>query len=248
MSNLDDPNRISDIHQAIMNKPALYSFYINVYRRYEECLKRCPQDGLFLELGSGGGFASKQLPGIITSDVLPYRGINICIDATRLPFLNDSLRAIVMLNTFHHICDVSSFLSEAQRCLKPEGRLLIVDQHPGIISYPILRFFHHEPFVPNASQWQFNSSGPLSGANGALAWIIFQRDLSQFQQTFPHLNLENYKPHTPLQYWLSGGLKRWNLVPHWLLSTIHSLERLLLKISRNFGSFVDIEIVKHNMK
>ncbi|MBK8443443.1 MAG: hypothetical protein IPL35_08515 [Sphingobacteriales bacterium] len=40
--------------------------------------------------------------------------------------------------------------------------------------------FHHEPFQPEAASWEIPSTGPLSGANGALPWIIFKRDIDLF--------------------------------------------------------------------
>jgi hypothetical protein len=44
---------------------------------------------------------------------------------------------------------------------------------------------HHEPFVPAAAQWEFLTTGPLSGANGALPYILFSRDRAQFELEFP---------------------------------------------------------------
>ena len=53
--------------------------------------------------------------------------------------------------------------------------------------------FHHEPFDPQRADWEFPLSGPLSGANGALPWIIFQRDREQFEREWApelHVRLE----------------------------------------------------------
>src|SRR5262249_2507687 len=152
-----------------------------IYRKYRECMNRCPTQGCALELGSGGGFVKEVIPDIITSDLIPYEGIDRLVDATQLPFPDQSLRIICMLNVFHHIPDVARFFEEGQRCLVPGGKIFIFDQHMGWISGPILRHFHHEPCEPNASDWSFQSTGPLSGANGALAWIVFKRDLDRFQ-------------------------------------------------------------------
>jgi SAM-dependent methyltransferase len=244
VNNLDDPGRIEELRRLIQNKAGLRSYYLDIYRRYSECLQRCPKDGIAIELGSGGGFVKEVIREVITSDTLPYAGVDRVIDATKMHFPDSSLKAIFMLNVFHHIPDVAAFLKEAERCLKPEGRLLIVDQHPGWIGWPIYRFIHHEPFHPKAKDWQFDSTGPLSGANGALAWIVFQRDRDKFKALFPNLRILRYEPHTPLQYWLSGGLKHWSLVPKWGVGLVGQVDRILIKASREFGAFVDIEIVK----
>src|SRR5262249_49170492 len=176
MNALDDPKRVSEIRRVILGKPALKRFYDEVYARYVSCLIECPKWGLVIELGSGGGFAKQCIPELITTDVLPYEGVDQVVDATKMPFRNGSVRFFGMLNVFHHIPDVGAFLAEAQRCLVPGGRLLLVDQHNGWINSFVLRHFHHEPFLPEVESWQFDSEGPLSGANGALAWIVFVRD------------------------------------------------------------------------
>jgi hypothetical protein len=38
---------------------------------------------------------------------------------------------------------------------------------------------------PDAADWSFPAVGPLSGANGALPWILFERDRARFEREFP---------------------------------------------------------------
>jgi hypothetical protein len=73
---------------------------------------------------------------------------------------------------------------------------------------------------------------------------VFKRDFKQFEERFQKLKLTGYHPHTPLRYWLSGGLKVWNLLPVWAFPFATKLDRFLIKLSPHFGSFVDIEIIK----
>jgi SAM-dependent methyltransferase len=244
MHELDDPLRVTETRRLIRSKPFLRKFYTEVYDKYAEVLDRCPEEGIALELGSGAGFVKELIPEIITSDVIPYEGSERVIDATKIPFDDDSLRAICMMNVFHHISDVSAFLAEAERCLRPGGRVFIMDQHPGWISTPILKHAHHEPFRPEAQEWAFPSTGPLSDANGALAWIVFQRDVGTFEKKYPRLRLEAYRPHSPVRYWVSGGLCRWSLLPGWAFGFASGLDKALLWLSPDFGSFVDIELFK----
>jgi SAM-dependent methyltransferase len=159
-----------------------------------------------------------------------------------MPFESGSIRFFGMVNVFHHVADVPSFLREAVRCLCSGGRLLIVDQHLGWISKPVLRYLHHEPFDAEAAEWRFASTGPLSGANGALAWIVFVRDREKFAREYPQLRLRRYCPFSPLTYWLAGGLKSWSLSPGAKAASL--IDRALLSISKDFGSFVEIELVR----
>jgi SAM-dependent methyltransferase len=244
MEALDSPDRIAEIRAVIESKPVLRRFYTEIYGRYGRCLEKCPKDGLAVELGSGGGFAQQTIPELVTTDVLPYDGVDRVVDATHMPFEDHSVRFFCMLNVFHHIPDVAAFLRESARCLIPGGRILIIDQHPGWIGKPILERLHHEPFCPHARDWRFDSTGPLSGANGALAWIVFVRDRVKFEQEFPELHLVEYRPVTPLLYWLAGGLKSWCLLPSSAYGIAHGIDRALLRISSEFGSFVDVEVVR----
>jgi SAM-dependent methyltransferase len=243
MSGLDDPSRYLELRSRIHGKYALSALYREVYAAYAACVARCPPGGRVLEIGSGAGFAADCVPGLIASDILAYANLDLVLDARQLPFAAGALRAIVMFNVFHHIPDVGALLAECERVLRPGGRVLIVDQHPGVIGGPILRYVHHEPFRPDA-EWTFESSGPLSGANGALCWIVFQRDRATFAQRFPGLAIARYQPHTPLRYWLSGGLKRWTLLPRILYGAASAADRLLAAAWPDTGSFVDVELVR----
>jgi len=179
----------------------------------------------------------------VTSDILSYDGVDEMVDATTMPFPGASLRVIGMLNVFHHISRPRQFLAEAQRCLAP-GRMLIVDEHPGIISTSILKFLHHEQFRPTAERWEFESAGPLSGANGALAWIVFQRDREQFEREFPKVEILRYAPHTPLRYWLAGWLKSWSVLGRRTFRLASALDRFATRLTPDSGSFVYVEICK----
>jgi SAM-dependent methyltransferase len=153
------------------------------------------------------------IPDVITSDIVNYNTVDIVFDARHMPLCNGSIKAVFILNTLHHIPDAESLFYEVERCLEPGGRVLIIDQYSSLFSNLVYRFLHHEPFDPSKPDWVFKTTGPLSGANGALCWIIFCRDKKRFIQLYPALKIINVESHTPLRYWLVGGLKWWNLVP-----------------------------------
>ncbi len=241
---LDDVGRGAFLARHIQKKPSLHRWYQENYDKYRKVLEHAPDSGIVLELGSGGGFLKDVVPAVLTSDILPYEGVDQIVDATKMPFKDGELRAIFMLNVLHHIPDAEIFFSEAARCLKPGGRILIVDQYPGFISKFILKYFHHEPFNESAEQWKFESTGPLSGANGALAWIVFFRDISMFQKKFPTLSVNKIETHTPLRYWLCGGLKAWSVLPNRLYGMATWLDQILIRLSPKWGSFLDIELVR----
>jgi hypothetical protein len=84
----------------------------------------------------------------------------------------------------------------------------------------------------------------LSGANGALPWIVFERDLPQFATAFPMLEIEQISYHSPLRYLLSGGVSYRQLVPGFSYGFFRCLDRLLSRISSGWSMFVTIRIRK----
>ncbi|MBI1859530.1 MAG: class I SAM-dependent methyltransferase [Deltaproteobacteria bacterium] len=235
---------LADRRQTISSKPGLRSFYDSVYELYRHCIGRAPPTGLAIELGSGAGYAKRVIPDLITSDIVTDPEIDRVIDATQMDLPDGSARAFFLLNVFHHIPNVEKFLSEANRCLMPGGRILIVDHHPGWVGGPIYRWAHNEPFNALASTWSFPSDGPMTGANAALAWIVFERDRALFHKRFPSLRISEKRLISPLLYWLSGGMKSWTLLSKRLVPLAEKLDRHLLSLSENFGSFVSIELEK----
>lgn len=243
---LRSPDEEIYIKKAIDKKPALKHLYREIYEAYALSIAQVPLDGIQLELGSGVGFASQIIPTLVTSDILPFSNIDLSLDATCLPFAANSLSAILMNNVFHHIRNVEMFLREADRCLMVGGRVFIADQNPGVFSKYLYKHLHHEYFNESEKNWDFTSENPLRDANGALAWIVFQRDFQRYQSLFPNLQLLQFKPHTPFRYWLCGGLKSWNLLPESLYPLATHVDNTLTKISPNLGSFAFIELEKVN--
>jgi len=232
------------ISQIIKTKPSLKKFYDIIYDKYKDCLKRCPAEGSIIEIGSGAGFGQEIIPELRTTDILPYCGLDLIMDSIYMPFCDESIRLICILDAFHHISNVKLFLKEAHRCLKPGGRIFMVEPYAGYIGYFVYKYLHQELYDPDTLEWNFNSSDPYYDANIALPWIVFKRDFHIFKKLFPGLALEICRPHTPLLYFISGGLKPWNLLPECAIPLFIEVEKILIKISSEFGSFVDIELVK----
>lgn len=243
MIDLNSPDRFTEIRDLVNKKKPLSYLYSEVYQKYVDCINRSPS-GVALEIGSGAGFSKKAVPNIITSDVVAYPGIDKIMNATKMDFADNSLSCICMFNVLHHIPDASAFFSEALRCLVPGGRVFMVEPYPGWISAWIYRYLHHEHYDPNIEKWEFESNGPVSDANNALPYVIFERDREKFARQFANLSLIRFEPHTPLRYWLAGGLKNWSLLPVWAFNFASWADKKLIQLSEKFGSFVDIELVK----
>ena len=105
--------------------------------------------------------------------------------------------------------------------------------------------FRHEPFRPDASDWSLTSSGPLSGANGAIPWIVFVRDRNRFDLEFPSLVIERIRPFLPFRYLVSGGVGMRNLMPGFLHRSWARLEQLLDGQMNTLAMFAFIALRKN---
>lgn len=244
MTVMDSPDNQASIARRIRGKPSLRALYREFYRRYADCRGRAAAGGVHLEIGSGAGFIKEVSQNVFTSDILAYDGVDLVLDARELPFGDGALSSVFMLNTLHHVPDAGRFFGQLSRCLKPGGRALIIDQYAGRFSAWIYRRLHHEPYDEAAKNWKFASTGPLSGANGALCWMIFFRDRERFGERYPRLKIVRSDPHTPFRYWLTGGLKRWNLLPECLFGAWTGVDRAAGGRFPEICSFVDIELVR----
>lgn len=233
---VDDPRTTLLRREIIQSKAFLRALYCEWYGRIVGALT-AKED--VLELGSGAGFFQQFLPKVITSEVFETPGVRLIADACNLPLPNQSLDAIVMTDVFHHIPDVSRFLVEATRCVRPGGRIVMIEPWRTPWSEWIYSHLHSEPFSP-ASGWKIPSTGPLSGANGALPWIVFQRDKALFETQYPHWRIKNIEPLMPFSYILSGGVSMRSLMPGWMYGPIRALEHVLLQ--RRWAMFALIEL------
>lgn len=203
-----------------------------------------PDNGPVLELGAGAGFLEEFVPGLLTSDIFPCKGNRLVLDGQQLPFDDGALRGIVMTDVLHHIPQPRRFFAEAARCLRPGGVVVMIEPWVSAWSKRVYRSLHHEPFRPDSAEWEFPSTGPLSGANGAMPWIIFERDREKFTQAFPMLRIRNVTPTMPFRYLISGGVSMRSLTPGWSFPLWRTLETALGPVQKHLAMFARVELVR----
>jgi len=239
---IDDPRTTDLRRQIVREKPFLRRIYQEWYAAIGASLPQIT--GPVLELGSGAGFLSKVLPDVITSDLFACRGIQAVLDGQRLPFADRTLRAIVMTNVLHHVPDVRCFFHEAARCIRPGGVVVMLEPWVTAWSRLVYTRLHHEPFQPMAPVWEFPSHGPLSDANGALPWIVFERDRSKFEREFPEWRIHAIVPSMPFRYLLSGGISMRALMPYWSFDQWQRIERWVQPWMGSWAMFAQIVLTK----
>ena len=241
---IDDP-RCTELRRSLIRNK---SFLRQIYEEwYEAIVALLPRDKHpVLELGSGGGFLVEFIPELITSEVFYSRHVKVVLDGSGLPFVNESLRGIVMTDVLHHLPQPRQFFAETSRCVRPGGLVIMIE--PWLTSWSRLVYsrLHHEPFRPEVREWSFPAEGPLSGANSAMPWIIFYRDRSRFEKEFPEWQIQMIKPFMPFRYLLSGGVSLRSLAPGWSFALWRNMENLLQPWMKNLAMFALIVLSKKN--
>ncbi len=240
IGDLDD-RAATVLHAGIIRRKAfLRRLYLDFYLQLARAAGARGK-GTLVELGSGGGFIKDILPNVTTSDVIDVPGVDLCFSAMDMPFDDASVAAFLMIDVLHHLPDARAFLAEAARCLRAGGKVVMIEPANTPWSRFIYGTFHHEAFEP-AAGWTFPSTGRLSGANGALPWIIFCRDRARFEEEFPLLRINRLRPHTPFRYLLSGGLRLRQLLPGFAYSLVKALEAALSPVNDQLGMFMTVEL------
>ena len=237
---LDRPETSLSHRDIIMSKTFLRRIYEDWYALFNAYVNELPK-GKILELGSGGGFMQDCIPDIISSDIMDIPGVDMRVDAMDLPFESNELSGIFMIDVLHHMNDCEQFFSEGQRVLKRGGKIIMIEPANTMMSRFIYQKFHHEEFDPKASWKLDQGSGPLSGANGAIPWIVFERDYDKFKGNYPELKLKSKQLLTPFLYILSGGLSKRSLAPgfsYGFFKFIEKMSRPILSYTAMFQMIV----------
>lgn len=229
---LDDPRTTELRRRVILEK----SFLRQIYQEWYATLANDLPSGAgpTLELGSGAGFLKDFVPDLVTSEVFSCAGVDIVLSGLDLPITSASLHAILMIDVLHHLPQARHFFREAARCVKPGGVVAMIEPWVTPWSKLVYTRMHHEPFVPDAVEWEFPSSGPLSGANGALPHILFVRDRTQFEREFPMWQIRTVEPMMPFRYLVSGGVSMRSLMPGWSFRWWGGLETFCVRSWMNW--------------
>lgn len=241
-ADLDAPSTTLEHRRILMEKPFLRKLYEEWYRSFLDKAGTVGTSGILLEVGAGGGFLKEICPWAICSDILPLPHCDLTFSATCMPLRDRTVRGIFLINVLHHIPDTRAFFREVERVLIPNGVLFMVEPANTPMGRLIYTRLHHEPFAPERTEWEFESHGPLSCANGALPWMIFTRDKSVFEAEFPDLVVSSVVLHTPFRYLVSGGLSYRSPLPGWSFAGATALEKLFSPLYQKLSLFQTIQV------
>ena len=230
--------------KAISKKKLLISAFATAYQTMLKLSdKYFKIKGMEVELGSGVGFIKKFRNRIKTSDIRPGNDSELRIDAQKMKLKTNSIKCIYAINVFHHLPDPKKFLDELCRVLKKRGGVVLIEPHNGFFSSLVHKYLSKdEQYMPNIKSWKNKKiSGPLFGANQALSYIVFERDLSKFNKIYGNRLQIVHKTYVLnfLRYFLSGGLNFRELLPFFFNPFLTFIEILC----RPFAKFCSLHQV-----
>ncbi len=240
---IDSPEAVNAHAKIIRKKKCLNDIYRTWYANLSRLLP-ADRSGPVLEIGSGGGFLKKFVPDLLTSEIRFIPQQDIILDGCRLPFRSNALGAIAMVNAFHHLSDIRNFLSAAMHCIYPGGAIIMIEPWVTPWSRCVYSYLHHEPFDLRIKRWRLPPGGPLSQANAALPWVVFERDRDLFYSRFPNWHLARIDLQMPFSYLLCGGLSMRSLLPAYPLSLVKRLEKKLRPWMGYLAMFATIVLYK----
>jgi SAM-dependent methyltransferase len=217
--------------QTWKSKKILKRLYHNWYRMIRNALK----PGTILEIGGGSGNLKEFFPHAISSDILFTPWADAVLDAHFLPFKNEVLDNIVLFDVLHHLNDPSQFFCEAQKVLKQNGRIVLMEPYISLASFSVYRFLHSEGLIWNINPFKKGCSNKNKNrfyGNQAIPTLIFERYKHRFVKHFPGLKIIKIEKTDFIIYPLSGGFHNPSLCPLFLYSTLEYLEKILNPLNR----------------
>lgn len=241
---IDSPATISTHRRIILSNPTLKAVYRFWYGQFVSAAHATAHLPLpFIEVGAGASHLEKYIPEVVKTDVVPHDNIERVVDAEALPYPDAGLRGIVMVGVLHHLRTPAQFLKEAQRCLVPGGRLVLIEPSNSPLHRFMIKKLHpHEFYDGSVPHWVNSCTKRLSVANNALAWIIFERDRQKFEKEFPNLKIRRIRRHTLFKYYLSGGLSYRPFFPSFCHGLVDFIEWLATPLTRSLGTMMTIEV------
>ena len=215
---------LHNYQSAWARKPVLRIIYDDFYRR----LAAAAVPGLTIEIGGGIGNLKQRLSNVVTTDVQHAHWLDCVADAQSLPFGANTASNIVMVDVLHHIEFPAIFFHEAERILRPGGRILMVEPAITWGSTLFYRLLHQEPVRTSEDPLKEGMPDPKRDpyeSNQAIPTLIATRYRDAFHTRYPNLQIRRVAWFSFAAYPLSGGFKPWGLIPRILVEPLLAVER-----------------------
>lgn len=226
----------------LLKKPSFLEWHRTVYEMVCADLA-CGDKNL--EIGAGSSFLYEYIPGLIKANVIHIQDNDITFNAYCMPFRYNSLDNIIIINVLHHFNDPFEFFHQANKALRPGGRILISDPYISYLSFFAWKFLHPESCDMRRPGYDSIKGNPLHEANSATATLLFIKNERQFLDRFSDFMLIKRKYHTIFHYWMAGGYNFPSLIPIKSLKIVTAMEKIFAPFSSILSSFIFVVIEKN---
>lgn len=238
-----------EIHEnagAWSKKPLLQELYGDFYQRLARHLPSS-LGGPVVELGSGMGNIKRWLPECVTTDLFENPWLDRVENAYRLSFAGESVRALILLDVWHHLRHPGLALREWHRVLRPGGRVLLLEPDMSALGRFIYGRFHHETLaLAEPIAWDappgFDPAGHGYYAAQGNAHRVFVR--GEHRDALRGWRVRALERLPEFAYVASGGFRGPQLYPRALLPLARFAERLAAPFPALFSTRLLVALEK----
>lgn len=235
---VDGNDRLIVHSKMIAQKPILQEVFTSFHHTFQRLDKYLLSgEGKRVELGAGVAPIRDSYPDVLASDILPGPNLDLVLNAEMMDLPDKSVRVLFGQNCFHHFPHPDLFFKELERVVVVGGGAILLEPYHGPFATLLFsNMFKTEGFDKNLSSWETPVLGPMNGANQALSYIVFKRDIEIFKNKYPNLDIVRIETcPNYLMYLFSGGLNFRQLIPNWAVPLLKVLQKVLSPFDRWFA-------------
>lgn len=227
---VDSSDRIVKHRELLLKKRMTREVFFELY----DLLAKMDAKYLFggtgkrIEIGSGSSLIKSVMPDVEATDLVEYDGLDRIVDAMDMPYGDGEIKTIFGIHCFHHLPDPYKFLSEVRRACSAGGGTILIDPYHGPVASLIFKHLFTNEHFDKAGPAITEHQGPMSDANQALSYVVFERERDKFDRMFPELEIVEMQPITNyLRYLISGGVNFRQLLPDASIPLLRLMEGVL---------------------
>lgn len=193
-----------------------------------------------IEVGAGTGFSKFFInKPVILTDTVKNSWIGEKVDATKMPYEDSSVDAIIASHCIHHMYSPLKFFTECNRVLKDNGILLIQEINTSLLMRLLLKINRHEGWSYEVDVFNeneiVNDPNDIWSANCAIPELLFSNS-KNFEKKIKFMKILKNDLNEFLIFPLSGGViakRKMIEIPKFFYPLIKLIDKLLIFLAPN---------------